>query len=289
MTDNPSHTWLDEAQARCDAATEGPWAACERESESPNLFRSDGTVLAMFFWPAHAPEETRAAEILTYDTVEFAAHARTDLPRAISELRAAQAQVSDWTERCDLLGNGIVALRADAEKDAAQLAQYEQWLQAIAKTVEAGASSVPLPALVQKKVTQLTQERDDFSRALLDANSAKDQATDSWLAAKERIAALESSVAQAQQERDADARYAKDQYDALAARLEQLARRNEQHVVAYDELARDLARARVSLEEWLLADQSADTPKLIRELCAALFDNARQSSQKAEAPTGSEG
>lgn len=77
---------------RAEKATPGPWRPCERESESPQFYAGKDT-LGTCFWPGHegTPEATRWAENITYDTVEFIAAARTDVPELLSRLAAARA------------------------------------------------------------------------------------------------------------------------------------------------------------------------------------------------------
>ena len=70
--------WIDAAQKRCDAATEGPWVAVE--GATPGMFwvelRHRATICDF-------PREQGAQE-----DAEFIAAARTDLPAALAALRA---------------------------------------------------------------------------------------------------------------------------------------------------------------------------------------------------------
>ena len=73
--------WLDQAQARCDAATEGPWALDLKWDERHGTNYGVDAIEAHDTWPV--------VDGGIEEDAEFIAAARTDLPRAIAALRAA--------------------------------------------------------------------------------------------------------------------------------------------------------------------------------------------------------
>ncbi len=79
---DPITAWLDEAQQRADAATEGPWHGYGLDPNGA-YFVHGGTEAVGYF--AADPIVTEGA---IEEDAEFIAHARTDLPRALAALRA---------------------------------------------------------------------------------------------------------------------------------------------------------------------------------------------------------
>ena len=74
--------WLEETQARCDAATEGPWKV------GPVMDENGDEIAGIYL-----PGEQQAA-IVSYAIIEddaFIANARTDLPRALVIIRQMKA------------------------------------------------------------------------------------------------------------------------------------------------------------------------------------------------------
>lgn len=75
--------WLDQAQARVDAATPGPWSTTHGPTEHPRVWGPDDDdaepiALVLGFLE---PDDAKA-------TAELVAHARTDLPAVLTALRA---------------------------------------------------------------------------------------------------------------------------------------------------------------------------------------------------------
>ena len=85
---------LNEMQARCDAATDGPW-----EAEGSQVWRINSLVTAV---RDHSASERRP-------DAEFIAASRTDMPRLIAALRAVlelhqpvpYAQGPDYCDECE--------------------------------------------------------------------------------------------------------------------------------------------------------------------------------------------
>ena len=78
--------YLDEIQARADAATDGPWTVYVNE-HGPWVGKDGGAEIG------DDPEQDRA-------DAEFSAHARTDVPRLVAALRAVEALPQrPWDER----------------------------------------------------------------------------------------------------------------------------------------------------------------------------------------------
>lgn len=95
--------FLEQAQQRADAATEGPWVHKSESAENvygPSPFSSKAEEqIAMLMWPCHHPEKTEAAENLWFDTGEFIADARTTVPKLVRALQmVVQALESIQTE-----------------------------------------------------------------------------------------------------------------------------------------------------------------------------------------------
>lgn len=101
--------WIDAAQKRADAATDGPWRADDEHGDMPGaapawcVSRTDdaGTYLGDVAYTSGPSEVTDA---------RFIAAARTDLPKALDALRAVLDLASEW-ERRDPSGLAHVAIR----------------------------------------------------------------------------------------------------------------------------------------------------------------------------------
>jgi len=73
---------LAEIEARANAATPGPWELCQSETHCHVVYPDDthvGGVDGEHWWPADA---------------EFVAHARTDIPRLLAEVRALRKELA---------------------------------------------------------------------------------------------------------------------------------------------------------------------------------------------------
>ncbi|WP_104087977.1 hypothetical protein [Arthrobacter sp. GMC3] len=83
---------LDEIAARTDAATEGPWRALGTGSAGGDHWYicDDGEAIASISCQDGINEEQRQPD------AEFIAHAREDVPRLVSALRAVEAVLVDW-------------------------------------------------------------------------------------------------------------------------------------------------------------------------------------------------
>ena len=79
---------LDAIEARAKAATEGPW-----------LFKNN---------PQLSQLSDKYADFKRFDDCVFIAHARTDIPRLVAELRAARESVH-------VVSQGVELIRADAQ------------------------------------------------------------------------------------------------------------------------------------------------------------------------------
>lgn len=116
------------AQARCDAATEGPWewvedrwhggysglvGRGEREVVFPNT-ENDGDTGAAWFEDFPPPEDRT-----------FIAHARTDLPDALAELTQAQARIAQLEAERDEAVEGRLAWKKNAEGCAATAKRFK--------------------------------------------------------------------------------------------------------------------------------------------------------------------
>lgn len=284
MTDNPSPTWLDEAQARCDAATEGPWYASPLWDGRSHVAING----AMDLW--HSPGGTIYRDRDKSDA-EFIAHARTDLPRALSELRAARQERDDalqTTESCSTLQQMAAACIEGAmwkNKCAAlesSLAQAQQERDAAPKMFPVmGDKCAPGPFNIpwsiaekacgayavqygRRQSLERVAERGGFYWGELDDLYPQ------WRDETSEIVALRKALAQAQRQHSLD-------------------------VVAYDELARDLERADAEVHElWQYAPDFPEFKERIKKgvmrqttIDALSRHRSRQSSQKAEASTGS--
>lgn len=77
--------WLDQAQARVEAATDGPWSTTFGPRENPRVWGPDDDdaepIAILRARGFIEPDDAKA-------TAEFMAHARADLPAAIAALRA---------------------------------------------------------------------------------------------------------------------------------------------------------------------------------------------------------
>ena len=78
--------YLDEIQARADAATDGPWAAIERALGDVYIAE-----LGMYGVAWDEPAEWHDSDEASLADAEFIAHARTDVPRLVAALRAVEA------------------------------------------------------------------------------------------------------------------------------------------------------------------------------------------------------
>lgn len=82
--------WLDETEARCEAATPGPWAG---DHVGDCVWPPEGTELA----EDHQP----VCESIGHRDGAFIVTARTDLPRAIAALRVAD-KLAEFLEHLDM-------------------------------------------------------------------------------------------------------------------------------------------------------------------------------------------
>lgn len=87
---------IDEMQARCDAATEGPWAV-----EFAGDFGDQSAVILCSRWRGSDSMLNTVGFGEDVDTARFVASARTDMPRLIAALRAVSAEHAP--ESLDLL------------------------------------------------------------------------------------------------------------------------------------------------------------------------------------------
>lgn len=83
---------LDEMEARCKAATPGPWRASDDEPSDVVIWGPADKFLVNVGADAIVPmSNTTGGAVLAFDAdrlnAEFMAHARTDLPRVLAELR----------------------------------------------------------------------------------------------------------------------------------------------------------------------------------------------------------
>lgn len=110
---------LAEIQARCDAATPGPWFVRK-------VGVADGFFHSVAYSLVHADTDSVA---LTEGNVTFQAHAREDVPKLLAALRESEK----WSKFYDLQAQRIMMQRdaATKERDAlrARLAQKEQVLE----------------------------------------------------------------------------------------------------------------------------------------------------------------
>lgn len=104
-------TWLDEAEARCAAATKGPWEFIPGTDKN-----GDSCDLLMAEIPSAAPadEDPEYAQVLFGNELgeqqlsanwDFAAHARTDLPRALDALREAEKALEEIYQASEPCGS----------------------------------------------------------------------------------------------------------------------------------------------------------------------------------------
>lgn len=115
--------WLAEAKALCDAATRGPWRHPEDDGTIGSVECSRGTVAQV---QQCAPGMTRReANEQRQRDAEFIASARTDLPRALAVVEAADAlaaavdalaeaeryHVGDWDKYYDSMYAALAAYR----------------------------------------------------------------------------------------------------------------------------------------------------------------------------------
>jgi hypothetical protein len=118
MTDQPTNLDLDDIEARAAAATDGPWgfydgetyadvaADLEMTSRSSYTYRQKVARLEDDdFWddPAHQDaDDEQATEALSANAA-FIAHARTDVPALIAEIRRLRARVTELEDDASLL------------------------------------------------------------------------------------------------------------------------------------------------------------------------------------------
>ncbi|MFJ4107905.1 hypothetical protein [Oerskovia enterophila] len=102
MTD--PRAWLDQVDARTNAATDGPWKVDGLDREGQYVTRprdlDEWPEASMFFVTSKGSIEEDA---------EFIAHARTDLPAATAALRAVLDLADMWDSRAD---HDLEALKA---------------------------------------------------------------------------------------------------------------------------------------------------------------------------------
>jgi len=78
--------WIEEIEARANAAKPGPWKRAEYEHGFEVQTGPDYGVCSVF-------KNTHGGFGQQIDNLEFIAHARTDIPRLTTALRAAQARI----------------------------------------------------------------------------------------------------------------------------------------------------------------------------------------------------
>ncbi len=89
MTDD----WRAAAEARCEAATEGPWLVEESDGYITGHITSEHHDYCGTFCKCARSDSVNSVGTLTIDDANFIAHARTDLPRALAELREKDAEI----------------------------------------------------------------------------------------------------------------------------------------------------------------------------------------------------
>lgn len=91
----PITEWLDAAQARCDAATEGPWRGhsfgLAGEDEPSSIVVHTGEFAWGDVYEGRFLFSTPGADSQEWDDADFVASARTDTPRLIAALRTVLA------------------------------------------------------------------------------------------------------------------------------------------------------------------------------------------------------
>lgn len=113
--------WLDEIEARANAATEGPWTTHVAEGE--RLIRP-GVLGAQI--PPYPVARVRLDNI-GYCDAEFIAHARSDVPRLVAEVRRLQAVIGATPHASARLAES----RAERDALSAELAAARERLAAV--------------------------------------------------------------------------------------------------------------------------------------------------------------
>lgn len=98
---------LDEMQARCDAATEGPWTATFDDADRWTCITGQGRDLGGGLWMVCPEVATCEGE--PDGDAEFIATSRTDMPRLVAALKAVlelhqpvpYAQGPDYCDECE--------------------------------------------------------------------------------------------------------------------------------------------------------------------------------------------
>ena len=113
---------LDEMQARCDAATPGPWVQqCTPPGPHGQMIYRNAVLCAEY--PNHAickrttPADDGYDRRRSFDNMVFIAHARTDMPRLIAALRVAMAGLNGLAA----LGGGRSEGNCDAQRALARV------------------------------------------------------------------------------------------------------------------------------------------------------------------------
>lgn len=120
--------FIKEAQARCNAATKGPWRLQTYSNYGDAVIYAEKCGCVAERWDGNgAPSERTKATRANFD---FIAHARQDLPAALEIIVAVRAQLATVTqERDNAASNANYAVKRMRELD-------EEWLIRQAKTVE---------------------------------------------------------------------------------------------------------------------------------------------------------
>lgn len=91
-----THEQQQAAQARCDAATPGPWTFLPGDTEcnpgdEEHPFQVEGAWIEEWF--KHDVEDGDGRSIMLNCDGRFCAHSRTDLPAALAEIRRLEAEI----------------------------------------------------------------------------------------------------------------------------------------------------------------------------------------------------
>lgn len=85
---------LDTIEARANAATEGPWSVYSTIQAESVVVGASGRLTATIATPSIAPDDYGFAN------AEFIAHARTDVPALVAEVRAERAKLEKVFQYC---------------------------------------------------------------------------------------------------------------------------------------------------------------------------------------------
>jgi hypothetical protein len=209
---------IEAIRKRAEAATPGPWVT-ERDTEvvtvyAPAPFVPEHPVapMAVLYWPGHTFEETRQAEVLWYDTADFIAHAREDVPYLLAALDAAKAESATLrvqieaertmgadtieTLRMQLVGCSTASFQNTEASKADRIAQDNPyWSVAYSDVCAAVDREIALRAERDALRAKLDQAMLDRS----DANAARDLEHVSVVALQMERDALKAEVAELRQ------------------------------------------------------------------------------------------